>query len=84
MDAPNAIEVISRYNRNNILDDNGEISYTKLIEKNPDCDVYLYEIPKMTQTKKDKVKNCTYMRYKGKRRGEIAPWQTADGVTMAV
>ena len=80
MDAPNSTEIVSRYNRNNILDDNGEISYQKLIEKNPNCDVYLYEIPRMTKTKKDKVDGCTYQRFKGK----ITPEQTAENVTMAV
>lgn len=80
MDAPNAQEIVARYNRNNILDEKGEISYQKLIEHNPNCDVYLYEIPRITKNKKDKVKNCTYQRYKGK----TTPLQTAEGVTMAV
>lgn len=80
MDAPNANEIISRYNRNNILNENGEISYQKLIEKNPNCDVYLYEIPRMTKNKKDKVSGCTYQRFKGK----TSPQQTAENVTIAV
>lgn len=81
MDAPNSMEIISRYNRNNILDDNGEISYSKLIEKNPNCDVYLYEMDHMTTHKKDdKVKGCTYKRY----HGSTIPLQTAENVTMSV
>lgn len=81
IDAPNATEVIARYNRNNILNDNGEISYTKLIEKNPNCDVYLYEMDHMTTHKKnDKVKGCTYRRY----HGSTIPLQTAENVTMSV
>ena len=80
MDASTATEIISRYNRNNILDERGEISYQKLIEKNPNCDVYLYDIPRMTKNKKDKVAGCTYERYKGKQ----TPEQTATDVTIAV
>ena len=80
MDAPNAEEIVARYNRNNILDDRGEISYQKLIEKNPKCDVYLYEINKMTRNKKDKVDGCHYERFKG----STTPLQTANNVTIAV
>lgn len=79
-DALNATEMLARYNRNNILDDNGEISYNKLIEKNPNCDVYTYEIPRMTKNKKDFVENCTYRRYHGK----TNPEQTSDNVTISV
>ena len=80
LDAPNATEIVNRYNRNNILDDNGEISYNKLIEKNPNCSVYLYEIDRMTKTKKDPVNGCTYARYKG----STTPLQTAENVTIKV
>ncbi|MCI6789247.1 MAG: hypothetical protein MR606_05360 [Mollicutes bacterium] len=51
--------MLARYNRNNILDNRGEISYEKLIENNPNCHAYLYEISKMTEGKKDKVP-CSY------------------------
>jgi hypothetical protein len=57
--------MIARYRRNDILDDSGEISYRKLAEKNPNCDVYLYDIPRMTLNKSDKVTGCTYTRYRG-------------------
>lgn len=63
MDAPNAAEMTARYNRNNILDDDNEIDYQKLIEKNPDCRVWLYDIPYLTTGKKDKVKNCTFQQF---------------------
>lgn len=80
-DAPNATEMISRFNRNDIMDENGkEISYLKLIEKNPNCDVYLYDIPRMTKNKKDAVEGCSYRRYHGK----TNPEQTAENVTIAV
>lgn len=59
-DAPNAQEKIKRYNRNNILDASGEIDYEKLAVQNPDCRVWLYEIPRLTQGKKDKVEGCTF------------------------
>ena len=78
LDASNATEIINRYNRNNILDDNGEISYKKLIEKNPNCSVYTYEIKKMTTAKDDKVKGCTYARYKGSQQAQ----QVANNVTI--
>ena len=57
-DAPTSTEMLNRYHRNDILDTNGQISYEKLIEKNPDCRIYLYELDAdagMTQNKKDKV-----------------------------
>ena len=80
-DAPNATEMVARFNRNDILDENGkEISYLKLIEKNPNCDVYLYEIPRMTKNKSDKVSGCTYRRYHGK----TSPEQTAENVVTSV
>lgn len=59
-DAPNAQEMVKRFNRNDILDTTGEIDYTKLAENNPDCRVWLYDIPYLTNGKKDKVKNCTF------------------------
>jgi len=62
-DAPNAQEMVKRYDRNDILDISGEIDYQKLIDKNPDCRVWLYDIPYMTVGKKDKVKNCTFNQF---------------------
>lgn len=59
-DAPNAQEMLRRFNRNNILDTLGDIDYEKLAEKNPDCRVWLYDIPRLTQGKKDKVSGCQF------------------------
>lgn len=59
-DAPSAAMMVDRYNRNDILDNAGEISYSKLINKNPNCHVYMYEIPRMTQNKDNKIDGCTY------------------------
>ena len=54
MDAPSAKEMVDRYNRNDILDTSGDISYEKLVKNNPNCHVYMYEIPHMTDNKDDK------------------------------
>ena len=54
-----------RYNRNDIVDNSGEISYEKLVQKNPDCHAYVYRIPKMTTSKEDKVSDCDYFELYG-------------------
>lgn len=54
-DAANAEEMLSRYNRNNIFDANGDIDIQKLIEANPDLRVFLIEADRMTTSKSDKV-----------------------------
>ena len=54
-DAPNAVEMVRRYNRNDILDEDEDISYTKLAQKNRDCRVWLYDISRMTKAKDDEV-----------------------------
>lgn len=79
-DAPNAEEMIARYRRNDILDEREEISPTKLAKANPNCKVHLYEISRMTTTKKDKVKNCKYTQYQGSDEASL----TCDNVTIKV
>ena len=81
-DAPNAEEMLNRFRRNDIKDDerNNEISYTKLAKANPDCYVHLYDIPKMTKRKKDPVYGCVYDQYKG---SDISTLH-AEGVTIKV
>ena len=59
-DAPNAQEMVARYDRNDILDVAGQIDYEKLSIQNPDLRVWLYDIPRLTQGKKDKVENCQF------------------------
>lgn len=54
-DAPNAIEMKKRYNRNDILNENLEIDYNKLYTAAPDCRIWLYDIARMTTAKDDKV-----------------------------
>lgn len=58
-DALNAQEMVKRYNRNDILDA-GEISYEKLAQKNPDCRIWLYDIPYLSNGKSDKVSGCNF------------------------
>ena len=64
-DAPTSEEMIARYTRNDIFDERGEISPTRLAVKNPDCLVHVYKIPRMTTLKKDPVDKCTYTQYHG-------------------
>ena len=60
MDAPSSQKMIERFRRNDIMDNNNEISYEKLVKANPGCHAYLYDIPEMTTTKDDKIDGCTY------------------------
>ena len=61
-DAPNATEMVERYNRNDILGPGGEISYMKLAEQNPNCRVHLWNITRMPtgKMKTDPVSGCSY------------------------
>lgn len=62
LDALTPQEMIDRFNRNDILS-NGDISWEKLIEKNPNCHVYLYDLPEgMTENKDDK-NLCNFSEY---------------------
>ncbi len=53
MDAPNAYEMVDRYDRNDILNSSGEIDYQKLANKNPDLRVLLLDLNRMSTGKKD-------------------------------
>jgi hypothetical protein len=87
-DAPNAEEMLARFNRNDIKDDDRsdsegkyyEISYSKLAKKNPECYVHLYDIPRMTTRKKDYVYGCTYDQFKDSEDSILH----AEGVTIKV
>lgn len=81
-DAPNAEEMIRRYRRNDIMDDNrdGEIDPLKLAVANPDCLVHIYDIPHIPTTKKDLTYPCSYEQYQG---SSIAKLH-ADGVMIKV
>lgn len=58
-DARNAEEMISRYNRNQIYDENGSLDPYILAEKCPDLRIILVDCPHFTTDKSDKVKNTT-------------------------
>lgn len=79
-DALNAEEMMRRYRRNDILNSNGVIDPQRLAVANPDCLVHVYQIDRMTKTKKDKVTGCTYDQYHGS--NQIA--LHADNVTIKV
>lgn len=80
-DAPNAQEMLDRFNRNDILDkERGVISPILLAQKNPDCRVHVYDISRMTLNKKDKIKGCSYKQY----HASDTPVLTAEDVTIKV
>ena len=81
LDAPNTEEMLARYERNNILDASGNISYSKLVEKNPNCNAFLYRIDRMTKNKDDKIGGCNYQRYHS---NPNEPDETADNVEIRV
>lgn len=81
-DAPNAQEMVLRYERNDILADNGEISYEKLAEKNPNCRVHLWDIPRMTEGKKDYVDGCSYQQIYAA--GDARHQLTAENVRICI
>ena len=64
LDAPNVNEKLKRFERNDILGPNNEISYEKLVQKNPGCHAYLYKLTEngMTTGKEDE-KDCDYTEY---------------------
>ena len=64
LDAPNVNEKLVRFERNDILGTNNEISYEKLVAKNPGCHAYLYKLTEngMTTSKEDE-KDCDYTEY---------------------
>lgn len=55
MDASNASEMANRYKRNNITGEDGSINYNMLIQNNPDCRVWLYDMAYLPNSKDDKV-----------------------------
>lgn len=63
MDAPNATEMIARYERNDILDTYGEIDYEKLYQNNRDCRVFLFSVPYLTNDKDNKVDDCYFQQF---------------------
>lgn len=65
-DATNSDEMISRYERNDILDTTKtELDYNKLSTLYPDLRIILITCPRFTFDKDDKVKGCTVQHIKG-------------------
>lgn len=84
MDAPNTTEMMARYRRNDILDSRGEISYEKLVQNNPSCHAYIYEMDRMTKNKNDKIKNCTYYELYGDNNTIDNPYYKTENATIYV
>lgn len=65
-DARNADEMIARYERNQIYDENNALTPETLAEKCPDLRIIMIDAPWFTNDKDDKVKNTTIRQiYKG-------------------
>lgn len=65
-DARNADEMIARYERNQIYDENEALTPEVLAEKCPDLRIIMIDAPRFTNDKNDKVKNTTVRQiYKG-------------------
>lgn len=58
-DAPNAEEMIARYDRNQIYDENGNLDPDKLAVACPNLKIIKLTCPQFTVDKDDKVKGCT-------------------------
>ena len=84
MDAPSANKMMDRYRRNAILDNRGDISYEKLVAANPECKAYLYEVPHVTTSKDDKVKDCIYHELWRNNNTLENPYLRAEGVQTYV
>ena len=70
-DATNSDDMISRYERNDILDDSGEnLDYNKLLKLCPDLRIILLTCPRFTFDKDDKVEGCTVQHLMGNGRPE--------------
>jgi hypothetical protein len=79
-DALTAEETSERYKRNQILDDDGEVDYTKLSQLYPDMRIILITCPRFTFDKNDKVQNCTVQQIMGN--NDPAHNWTAEGVQI--
>ena len=85
MDAPSINKMLERHRRNDIIDSStGEISYELLVQKNPGCHAYLYEIPYLTWSKDEKVDGCSYYELIDDYNSLSKPFMRADKVRTYV
>ena len=85
MDAPSVNKMLERHRRNDIIDSStGEISYELLVQKNPGCHAYLYDIPELTTNKEDKIDGCTYYELINEYDNLGKPFMRADKVRTYV
>lgn len=88
MDASNATQISQRYHRNNVYSvdtyQNKYIDYKKLVVENPNCNAYIFEIPKIPTSKDDVVENgndkcCAFTHYLA---NNETPLHRYDGVKL--
>jgi hypothetical protein len=84
-DAPNAQEMLERYQRNDILDANQRISYLKTAQQNPDLRVHVYDLTKMFlgDKKADAITGNEFRLYLGSE-SQDTPIYTASNVAMKI
>lgn len=58
-DSPDGVTMLERYERNQILDDYGEIDPAKLAKLHPNLRILTLTCPRFTEGKKDSVADCT-------------------------
>lgn len=79
-DAKNAEEMINRYNRNNILNDAGELDPDLLAERCPDLRIIKLSAPYFTNDKDNKVSNTTVQHIYKNGRAVEDNWTATGGV----
>ena len=84
-DAPNAVEMVSRYNRNQVIDDSGDVDYSLLAAACPDLRIHLWQIPQLVQDKKNYVTGCSYQQIWHEGESDYTRHQiSAEGVKIRV
>lgn len=78
-DAPNGEEMVSRYERNQIVNSSGEIDPDILAEICPDLRVVILSVPRFTDGKKDKVSD-TIIRHILKGGRDVDNWTASSAI----
>jgi hypothetical protein len=79
-DSLTAEDMSARYNRNQILNDDGELDYNKIATMYPEMRIILIECPVFTNGKSNTVKGCTVQQIMGN--GDPVHNWTATGVSL--